>query len=70
MRDLYQSGTTVFRIYDPVADKFCCSGRGLYANNGRSVWFARSAAVNVLKKLPAEVRERAIIKEYALVEAT
>ena len=67
MKDLYQSGCVVYRIYDPMAKQFCCSGRHLYATNGRSVWFAKSAAVNVRNGLPQEIRSRVVIKPYRLV---
>ena len=54
--------TPIYRIYDPIENKFCCSGRGLYAKNGRSVWASRSAAMVALINMPKEVRERATIK--------
>ena len=57
----------VWRIYDPVAGEYCCSGRGLYAKNGRSVWFARSGAALAVRYMPQEIRERIEIQEFYLV---
>lgn len=67
-KDLYQSETICYRIFDPEVGKFCCSGRGLYAKNGRSVWFGQGVVHNVFNGLPQEVKERAVIKLYKLVE--
>lgn len=70
MRDLYQEGEVVYRIWDPVEGKFCCSGRSLYASNGRSMWLAYSGAALALKYMPDDIRDRLVIKEFELVEFT
>jgi len=58
----------VYRIYDPVEGKFCCSGRGLYAKNGRSIWLALSGAKLALKHMPAPIKDRLVIREFELAE--
>lgn len=63
-----QESAVVYRIFDPEVGKFCCSGRSLYAGNGRSIWAAKSGATVTLRNLPADVRERAVIKAFQLVE--
>jgi hypothetical protein len=70
MRNLYQKQKqiTVYRLYDPVEKKFCCSGRSLYASNARSVWLGRGGVMNAKKNLPEEVRRRVELKEYTLIE--
>ena len=67
-KDLYVNSTFVYRIFDPIEDKFCCSGRGLNANNGRSIWTSRGAAARALVCMPDGIKDRLIIKQYALVE--
>ena len=67
-KDLYASQTYVYRIFDPVENKFCSSGRGLYAHNGRSMWGGKGAARVALANMPEEIRSRLVIKEYLLVE--
>jgi hypothetical protein len=67
-KDLYQAQTVAYRIYDPVEQKFCCSGRGLYAHNGRSVWLSKAGASVALRNMPAQVKARARIRTFNLVE--
>lgn len=67
-KELYASQTFVYRIFDPVENKFCSSGRGLYAHNGRSMWGGKGAAKVALSNMPKEIRSRLIIKEFFLVE--
>ena len=67
-KPLYQGGEQiVYRIYDPVEGKYCCSGRGLYASNGRSVWFIKGAATTAFSHLPTEIQARAEIVPCRLV---
>jgi hypothetical protein len=58
----------VFRIWDPVEGKFCCSGRGLYAKNGRSIWMSTGAVGVALSHMPEDIKDRLIIRAYELVE--
>ncbi len=69
-QELYrkQEPAIVYRIFDPEVGKFCCSGRGLYAGNGRSVWASKSGATVTLKHLPADVKARVVIKAFRLIE--
>lgn len=57
-----------YRIYDPVEDKFCSSGRGLYSSNGRTIWISKSGAKLALKHMPPEIKDRLVLKEYTLIE--
>lgn len=69
-RELYdpaaQTGV-VWRIWDPVEEKFCSTGRSRYAKNGRSVWMSKGAASVALGQMPADVKARAVVREYNLV---
>ena len=56
----------VYRIWDPVEQKFCSSGRSMYANNGRSIWMTKGAATMAKKTMPKHTE----IKEYILIETT
>ena len=69
-KDLYQTppSSTVWRIWDPVEQKFCCSGRGLYASSGRSFWATRSAMARAYSALPLAIKLRADMQEFALVK--
>ena len=67
-KELYTSQTFVYRIFDPIEQKFCASGRGLYAHNGRSIWGGKGAAKVALSNMPEKIRGRLIIKEFVLVE--
>ncbi len=67
-KELYASQTFVYRIFDPIEKKFCSSGRGLYAHNGRSMWGGKGAAKVALSNMPEEIKSRLIIKEFLLVE--
>ena len=58
----------VYRIFDPVENNFCESGRGLYAKNGRSVWFGEGGARLALRYMPKEIKDRLVIKAYRLVD--
>lgn len=60
---------TVWRIWDPVEEVYCRSGRGLYAKNGRSIWMTKSGASNTRNRLLVEIRDRVEIREYVLVSA-
>lgn len=60
--------TLIYRIYDPVAEKFCSSGRGLYAKNGRTFWAAKGAVMVALANMPAEIRGRLIVRTFELRE--
>ena len=55
----------VYRIYDPVEERFCESGRGLYAKNGRSVWFGKTGAAVAKRYMPN--KERLEIRMFELV---
>lgn len=67
-RDLYESKDVVYRIFDPEECQFCASGRGLYAQNGRSVWFSKSAAGVAKAHMPSKIRDRLVVKRFMLVE--
>lgn len=69
-RELYDPAAqteVVWRIWDPTAGMFCSSGRSLYAKNGRSIWMSKGAAAVALGRMPAEVRERALLCAFNLV---
>lgn len=68
--DKLANGNVVYRIFDPVQNMYCSSGRGFYAHNGRSVWVSKGAVKNALRNMPVEIRDRLIVKEFALVEVT
>lgn len=57
----------VWRVWDPVAEMFCSSGRSLYAKNGRSVWMSKGAASVALGQMPADVKARAVVCAFNLV---
>lgn len=68
-RELYANDSMkVYRVYDPIENKFCCTGRSLYSGNGRSVWFNKGAATSALKNMPDEIKDRLQIKAFMLVE--
>jgi hypothetical protein len=54
-----------YRVYDPIEEKFCQSGRGIYAN-GRSIWTTKGTAANAKNNMP--FHERLVIKKFRLVE--
>ena len=58
----------VYRIWDPAQGEFCCSGRGLYAKNGRSIWMSPGAVGAALRWMPESIRDRLVIRVYELVE--
>jgi hypothetical protein len=71
MKNFYQDDCgIVFRIFDPLENKYCCSGRGMFAKNGRSVWNSRAAVRVALSHMPKDIKSRLVIKEFALTEAT
>ncbi len=57
----------VFRIYDPVEKKFCCSGATLYGKT-RSIWANKSGAINALSHMPDDIKDRLEIKKFQLLE--
>ncbi len=68
-RDLYAGKTEfVFRVFDPVENKYCSTGRSLYAGNGRSVWANKSGASNARNNMPDEIKDRLEIRKFQLVE--
>lgn len=67
-RDLYVSQDIVWRIFDPEECRFCVSGRGWWATNGRSVWFSKSAAGVAKAHMPSKIRDRLVVKRFVLVE--
>lgn len=68
-RDLYaQSTAVVYRVYDLVENKFCSTGRSLYAGNGRSIWANKSGASNAMRHMPDKLKHRLVVKKFILVE--
>ena len=56
----------VYRIYDPKEDKYCSSGRGLYAQNGRSIWMSLGAVRVAFKNMPPDIKDRLKIQAFTL----
>lgn len=68
-RNLYAAkNKSVWRIWDPIEQKFCSSGTSLYATGGRSVWLGLGGCKAALREMPKEIRDRAEFKEFTLVE--
>lgn len=60
--------TFVYRVFDPVAGRYCQSAGSRIGNTTRSVWTTHSGAVQARNHLPEEVRSRAVIKKFRLNE--
>jgi hypothetical protein len=57
----------VFRVFDPVEQKYCATGHSLYGK-GRSIWLNAGGASLAKRNMPDEIKERLIIKRFRLVE--
>jgi hypothetical protein len=57
----------VFRVFDPVEDKFCSSGHSLYGK-GRTIWMNAAGATLAKMSMPTEIQDRLVIKKFRLVE--
>lgn len=69
MDNLYvDKSNVVYRIFDPVEQRFCCSGRGLYSQNGRSVWMSANGVNSALRNMPKDIKDRLVIKKYFLID--
>lgn len=58
----------IYRLWDPVEEKFYSNSERLYANNKTTIWTSKTVVEYLLGQAQPDIKGRLVIRAYELVE--